>query len=359
MTLGRMALASLNPQHVSEPALPPMSRVREGQPRVVWMIFDETDQRVAFEQRPPRVGMPEFDRFLRESLSATNAYPPGNNTIESIPGLTTGLRVSEAFPTNSSQLILKLTDSGRTVSWSELPSVFDSARDLGFNTALVGWYHPYPRVLGRSLNYCSWYPIMFIQPVPALTFGGAMRDELECVAWYLHLRHLYVNICRATLADSLSLVTNASYGLIFLHLPPPHRPWVFDPATGRFTLLDMSKAAGYFNNLALADRTFGKLRAAMEASNQWNRSWIIVSADHSWRASAEYDGRRDFRVPFLVKAPGPNQPVVYSPAINTLLTHDLILAILRSELTNQQQVVPWLDSHPTVRAPPPPTLNDD
>jgi arylsulfatase A-like enzyme len=134
---------------------------------------------------------------------------------------------------------------------------------------------------------------------------------------------------------------------------------VFDPATGRFTLLDMSKAAGYFNNLALADRTFGKLRAAMEASNQWNRSWIIVSADHSWRASAEYDGRRDFRVPFLVKAPGPNQPVVYSPAINTLLTHDLILAILRSELTNQQQVVPWLDSHPTVRAPPPPTLNDD
>jgi hypothetical protein len=84
-----------------------------------------------------------------------------------------------------------------------------------------------------------------------------------------------------------------------------------------------------------------------------------VSADHSWRASAEYDGRRDFRVPFLVKAPGPNQPVVYSPAINTLLTHDLILAILRSELTNQQQVVPWLDSHPTVRAPPPPTLNDD
>jgi hypothetical protein len=50
-------------------------------------------------------------------------------------------------------------------------------------------------------------------------------------------------------------------------------------------------------------------------------------------------------VPFIVKPPGANEPITYAPKINTILTHDLILAILRGEITSQRELVPWLDEH--------------
>ncbi|MEI7937155.1 MAG: sulfatase-like hydrolase/transferase [Verrucomicrobiota bacterium] len=355
VALGRVLLVSFGlhrlPQPFDEPPLAPLNALRAGQPRVVWVIFDETDQRLAFEQRPPGLQTPEFDRLRHESLSATNAYPPGTDTIESVPGLLTGFRVSAAVPRNASELELTLADTGQVIAWNKLPSVFDTAREMGINTAVVGWYHPYSRVLGRSLNYCSWYPSPYYQPVRALTLGQAMHNSFGVMAWNLHYRQLYTDICRASLADSVSVATNVTYGLVFLHLAPPHWPGVFNPATGRFTLLDMSRVRAYFNNLALADRTLGTLRRAMEDSGQWDKSWVIVSSDHSWRWSGDYDRRRDLRVPFLVKAPGANKPDVYSPELNTLITRGLILAIQKNQVTNQISARHWLDGHQSDKPP--------
>jgi hypothetical protein len=58
-----------------------------------------------------------------------------------------------------------------------------------------------------------------------------------------------------------------------------------------------------------------------------------------------YDGRRDYRVPYLIKPPGATLSADYTHPFNTILTHDLILAILRGEVTNAQNVAPWLDAH--------------
>jgi phosphoglycerol transferase MdoB-like AlkP superfamily enzyme len=113
----------------------------------------------------------------------------------------------------------------------------------------------------------------------------------------------------------------------------------------------MPKAAGYFNNLALADSELGALRRDMEKSGQWDKTWVILSADHSWRISKIYDGVRDYRVPFLVKPPQASQSLTYSNPINTVLTHDLILAILRNQVTNQPSTAAWLDLHATTDLP--------
>jgi hypothetical protein len=50
-------------------------------------------------------------------------------------------------------------------------------------------------------------------------------------------------------------------------------------------------------------------------------------------------------VPFLVKAPGTNQPANYSTQFNTVLTGDFILSVLQGQITNQENVVEWLDAH--------------
>ena len=242
---------------------------------------------------------------------------------------------------------------GGSALWSQLPSVFGAARESGVHTALIGWFHPYPRVLYRGLNYCDWYPYPGDFPQAQRTFGAAMVSQIGCLIGGLQFERLYGKVCRAMVAQSVSLVTNANYGLILLHLPPPHHPGIYLPDQDRFSILSQPQVQGYFNNLVLADRSLGKLRAALEAAGQWERTWIILSADHSWRRSRLYDGRRDLRVPFLVKSAGANSQLSYSPQFNTILTHDLILAILKGEIASQPAAASWLDAHASGEAPAP------
>ena len=338
--------------------LPPPVPVHEGRPRVVWIIFDEMDYRLAFEQRPAGVPLPDFDRLRNESLSASDAYSPADGTIISMPSVIIGQRLTTVFCNNTCDMSVMFADTGMVAGWSTLPSVFSEARALGYNTALVGWYLPYDRMLGRALNYCVWYPLPSFNPARAATFGAEMRQQIGSLVGSLHSRQLFVKICQDSFTASLAVVTNRTYGLMLLHLPPPHRPGVYLPEKNRMTALPMSKAKGYFNNLILADHELGALRQAMEAFGEWDRTWVILAADHSWRQSRWYDGKRDMRVPFLVKPPKGGEPMTYSQQFNTVLTHDLILAMLRGEITNEQNVTSWLDAHrsPTGNIPAPSTL---
>jgi sulfatase-like protein len=358
VSIGKTILLCLGVMHlqqqVSAPVLPPTIPVAEGRPRVVWIIFDASDYRLIYEQRPPGVALPEYDRLRSESLSAVNAVSPDNNTINSMPSLISGQRVANAAIAGISDLNVRLADTGADTSWKKLPSVFAQARGLGFNTALVGWFHPYDRVLGNGLNYCMWYPFPQYEPDRSPTFGGSMRRQIGNIVSTLHIRKIFISICQGTLHQSLLLVTNSTYGLILLHLPPPHTPGVYLPDTDTYTYWPTTRVGGYFRNLALADHELGQIRRAMESSGEWDKTWIIVSADHSWQQSPEYDGKLDYRVPFVIKPPGANQSMAYTPQFNTILTHDLILAILRGEVTNQQNLAGWLDTNgrpiPTITA---------
>ncbi len=345
LTLAKITLLCLNVTHLRECTYsappPPFLSVPEGQPRVVWIIFDEADYRLAFAQRPAGLRLPEFDRLRQEALCADVAYPPGDATIISMPALISGRRLS-SVRNDDCDLALTFADTGATTDWSALASIFSRARELGVNTALVGWYHPYGRLLGGSLNYCSWYSM---RPGRSTTFGGAIQQQIASLAEFTDVPPLFIKICQDSLKDALSLVANPTYGLILLHLPPPHGPWVYLPEKNEFTAWGTDEPAGYLNNLALADHELGDLRRVMETAGQWDKTWLILSADHSWRASKLYDGVRDYRVPFMVKSTGVGQSLTYSNQFNTVLTHDLILAILRGEVTNQSTTAAWLDTH--------------
>jgi hypothetical protein len=193
------------------------------------------------------------------------------------------------------------------------------------------------------LNYCAWYPFPQFEPARAKTVAAALRREIACTVWRIHIRQIYIGICRDGLRESLSLVTNPVYGLTLLHLAPPHSPGVYLPEKDQFTVWGVSATGGYFGNLALADRELGQMRRAMETSGQWDKTWLIISSDHSLGPNSPLES--DARVPFIIKPPGTNEPITYPKEINTVLTHDLILAILRGEITSQRELVPWLDKH--------------
>ena len=262
-----------------------------------------------------------------------------------MPALIIGRQIASVNTANTCDLPITFADNGKTADWNGLPSVFSGARSLGFNTALVGWYVPYDREVGGALNFCRWYPYPAYQPCRAETFGANLRAQISSLTETIHIRRLFIELQRDGLRTSLSLVTNANYSLTLLHLPAPHKPGIYLPDRAEFTIWPMSKVTGYFNNLALADRELGQLRRAMESAGLWDNTWVILSSDHSWRDSRRYDNQHDFRVPFLVKPPGAGESMRYSKSFNTILTHDLILAILRGDITNQLNLPPWLDQH--------------
>ena len=56
----------------------------------------------------------------------------------------------------------------------------------------------------------------------------------------------------------------------------------------------------------------------------------------------------DHRIPFVLKLAGQKQGVTYEPEFNTVLTHDLILALLNGELRDAREVAAWLDQHRSI-----------
>ncbi len=328
------------------PTLPPPVAPRDGQPRIVWVTFDEMDYRLAFAEPILGVRLPEFERLRAGAFFATNAVPPADCTRMSIPALTTGKRVTAANPIDASRMSLTLTDGSKAV-WNDLPSIFSEARGLGFNTAAIGWFHPYDRIFPKDLNYCFWQPIQLFEYVRARTFGESLKRQVCSLAEAAYARYVFADICRSAIADALSVVTNRQYSLMFLHLPPPHTPGIYNPDKAAFTIIPVPKPMAYRNNLLLADRTLGQLRRALEACGEWEHTWLIVSSDHFWRESKVYDGRRDVRVPFVLKSAGPNFPVTYSPHLNTAVSYELVLAVLHGKIQNESEALDWLKTKDT------------
>ena len=91
--------------------------------------------------------------------------------------------------------------------------------------------------------------------------------------------------------------------------------------------------------MQLADRTLGQLRAEMVKAGVWDKTSVIVSSDHWWRASRQYDGKIDKRVPFIVKLASTHRNCVYGTRFNTVLTADLILAILHGDVVTPTPMI--------------------
>lgn len=321
--------------------------------RVVWIVFDALGQRLAFDQRASGLEMPEFDRFRATALYATAAYPPADLTLQSLPSLLTGRNLASAGRAGSRDLrIVYASPGGQSeVQWGEQPNVFSQARDLGVDSTLVGWFHPYCRMLHQSLTSCWWSAYPFQLGSVRRNFAGAVPDYLrglfetdlyspfgqtlpERVTAERHL---------ALLPEAIRAVRTQSTGLVFLHLPAPHGPHVYNRQTGKFTRSHWQKG-GYTDSLALADLILGQLRREMEAVSLWDSTAILVSSDHYERedSPATGTGNPDHRVPFLLKLAGQRNGTVFTPKFNTVVSADLVLAILEGKLTSKEQAVEWL-----------------
>ena len=320
----------------------PLDRTPPSLRRVVWLVFEELDQRVTFEARPTGLELPELDRLRRESLYADAARPPAGTPDVSIPALVTGRPVVAVAPASPNDLELTFRD-GQAARWSAHPNVFARARALGYDTAVIGWHLPYPRVLGGSLGVADWRPSEAHEQARGDTFSQALRNQWGSLAPPANVRRLFSQRFAELGELAIRTAADGRFGLVLLHLPVPQPPGIYDRATGRLTTWNFAGAGGgYLDNLALADRLVAELRRGLERARLGDRTWLVVSADRWWMASKRYDGQVDHRVPFLVRPPDGGRATHVDAAFNTLATHDLVLAILRGSIRDTGDAAAWL-----------------
>jgi hypothetical protein len=260
--------------------------------RVVWMVVDELDERVAFSERRGDFKLPELDRFRKEaSFVALQAKSPSNETALSIPSMFNGQPAKEFHKLHR--------------------TIFHELREKNLRTALVGWYIPYCPQIGAVLEVCEWWPyarqhnsygegflnivrgnaISLVESHQLSPFGQTLtnRKHAQQVAELMHV---------ATAAAS-----RADLDFVFLHLPHPHSPFIFDPKSGTPTAVPHPPdAPGYYRNLQWADSAFSTIRCEMEKAGLWDRSIVLVTGDHGFRDAAKLGYEmRDRHVPFMLK----------------------------------------------------------
>ena len=324
--------------------------------RCVVLLFDEMDQAVAFPYRPKEIRLDEFDRLRNEAIYAKNAFPPAGLTMLSIPSLFSGCLVSKSCTKTSGDMVISTYGSSSYEHLSEQPTVFARVRNIGMKSALIGYIMPYQEMIGNQVDY-----VLSRRAQKAderVDLGEAMKGHFKkalctTLPFALRLGLLHNLVTRREreadiyasqkfLVEAEKVLTDNRFDFVFVHFTVPHSPFIYDRSSNNFTI---SPKAGYLDNLVLTDRTLGELRSAMEAADSWDSTAILVTADHWWRDARFFTGKKDHRVPFILKLPGRKKGICYNQAFNNIITADLVIALLQGEITDNSSAVKWLDKH--------------
>jgi hypothetical protein len=262
--------------------------------RVVWIVFDELSFDQTFGHRAHDLALPNFDKLRGESTLYSNVQPIGAQTVKIVPSLLTGHVVDDVrFGFNNSFKAHYVGVHG----WHPLDgkqTIFADAQQLGWRTAVVGWYNPYCTIYAGAIDDCYWMNHDRIDGDMA-QHDGFWRNVYSPLASMVREvksperddRDSCTYDVRQRLKTDLDLEQHVQQELqtdqsdfVFLHLPVPHSPNIWSRNADNYTTFCDSS---YLDNLALADRILGHVMDQLQSSPRWKDTSMIVQGDHSWR----------------------------------------------------------------------------
>jgi len=276
-------------------------------------------------------------------------------------------------------VLVREGSSGPWLNLRDQPNVFRRARSLGFNASAIGWHVPYCRLWGDSLVGCyqlpGWSPEwvkneeraaeMHIAKTVADLFQRRFRllldlfwpaargrnEDLSDIREQQQQQEAYFRIRNRAYGEAIDKETD----FLYVHFPIPHPFAIYDRQRDEFALNDK---ISYFDNLALADRTIGEMRRALEANGLWDSTTVLITSDHGlrpwvWRSAYDWNPDVDIvtvknfsqTVPFILKLAGHHQPVMYDQPFSNVISGDLCLAVLRGDVSGPEQALAWLAKH--------------
>jgi hypothetical protein len=311
--------------------------------RIVWLLFDELSYDQTFEHRFPGLDMPAFDRFKSESVVFTNLKPAGYYTERAIPAFFLGKTVDNIRSKLNGEPLVKLDGSGRWQAFDAQATLFADAQRQGWTTGVVGWYNPYCRILAGTLNYCYWR-MGDGQSDGALPDQSAWQNAaaplVEIVRGLNHEPGLaekkHAEDQAAIMPQAEALIRDESIRFVFIHLPVPHPPSIYNRAHRKAT-------GSYIDSLALADQSLGELITTLRGTSSAAATTVIVSSDHSWRVpmwrstywtkedETASHGRFDPRPVLMIHFPGQQTEREVTAPFDQIRIHEIIQTLLRGQ----------------------------
>jgi hypothetical protein len=356
VALARPSAESTTASHLSTPVVNASSR------RIVWILFDELSYDQTFDHQITGMKLPNFGRLSTESVSFSDLRPTGFHTALIIPSLFLGRHIEQIRSTVVGDLWYKEEDQSRWLAFDPNATLFALAQRNGWSTGVDGWYNPYCHILASVLSACYWEPSLGLPMEPpgaaeqksalanAAVLPNALLAKLTSLSTAPEDAHIveYRNV----MARTRALLENEQVSFVFLHLPVPHPPGIYDRQHHK-----LRPGGTYLDNLVLADDTLGALLQEINATPAASRTTVIVSSDHSWRIplwrlvpgwSAEEErasgGRFDDRPVLLIHFPGQNSGNDVNSALPELLEHDIIAEMLRGKMNNSKDLAAFLSS---------------
>jgi hypothetical protein len=327
--------------------------------RIVWILFDELSYKLTIEHPVSGVKLPNFARMRAESVSFSNLKPSGYWTEAILPSLFLGRRIEQVRSTAPGDLWYKDETQSRWQSFDPKATLFALAQRSGWSTGVDGWYNPYCHILASVLDVCYWEPSHDLQME---AYGASEERSVLANAAILPNRllarltrragaseNIQTREYRSVMGRASELIENSQVRFVFLHLPVPHPPGIYDRQHHA-----LRPDGTYLDNLVLADDTLGMLMQKIDATPSASRTTVIVSSDHSWRIpmwkpsqewSAEEErasgGYFDERPVLLVHFPGQTTGNDLSSALPALLEHDMIADMLLGKINNPKDLVAY------------------
>jgi hypothetical protein len=311
-------------------------------PRVLWLLFDELDERALFGAQRAGYDFETFDQFRAQSIHYTHATGAGGLTVVALPSLWLGTRVTEGESVDADTLMVTLDGAATPVPLDDLDHLFGAAQDAGTHTALVGYYHPYCRIFAGDYDSCeTYYYLADPRIAESRNLGEALAAQLSVFdpLWY---RRIKIEEFRRSVAAAAAAAADPRFDLVAVHAGFPHSPWVFDARRKQLSLFK----ANYLDNIAAADRYLALVRQAMQASGVWDRTAVIITADHGNRDWKGTDVHTVGAVPFLLKLPHQRQGRDIHCDFDVIVLRDLIEALLRGQVPSDRSVESCLRSLP-------------
>lgn len=324
-------------------------------PKIVWVVFDELSYDQVFEHRAHDLTLPAFDRLRGESNLYPNVQPAGYKTVKVLPSLLSGRLVDDVKFRFNNHLIVHYADTGQWDQITGTTTIFEDARRAGWRTAVVGWYNPYCTVYRDALDNCYW---TYDDPLGVDTaqgtgfWGNAKRPLNELFTQVYSPEREAEEVCdfgvvqrvksyHDLMEHTQDLLKSDQADFIFLHLPVPHPPAIWNRLNDQF---DSKCGNSYVSNLALADHTLAKIIEILQQSPRWKDTTVVVQGDHSWRVKL-WDGmvgwtdeddqasgdNFDQRPALLIHNAGQMQPQTDGRALSLLFVHEALKDVLQGK----------------------------
>lgn len=322
-------------------------------PRLVWIIFDELAYQPVFEARDPSLTLPNFDRLRRESTLYTDVTPIADRTKRAVPSLQLGRQVTDVEYTSGNHYMVEYDHKPDWEVFDANKSIFAMAKQIGLTTSVVGWYIPYCPVFAGVATECYWDNADAQDRGPTLISASFAEDvwfPLRIMAEHLLWRRRawtdetlwnargHEASVKEISQRAVQTVAASQADVLYLHLPVPHPPAVWNRRTVKF-----EPGGSYLDSLDCSDRLLGQILDLLEAQPRWPYTTLILQGDHSWRTqmwrplpgwSAEDErisrgGNFDPRPLLMIHARGQDTPETITAPTSLMYVHTAVEADLR------------------------------